>query len=83
MFYIDMIQRPAITQVLKTALDRSRVVALLGPRQCGKTTLARQFVSPESPHYISSLYKRKIFVVMSLNKRQSPNHENDSFTTGR
>ena len=51
MFYIDMIQRPAITQVLKTALDRSRVVALLGPRQCGKTTLARQFVSPESPHY--------------------------------
>lgn len=46
-----MIQRPAITQALKTALDRSRVVALLGPRQCGKTTLARQFVPPESPHY--------------------------------
>jgi len=46
-----MIQRTALTQILKTALDRSRVVALLGPRQCGKTTLARQFVPPESPHY--------------------------------
>ncbi len=51
MYCISMIQRPAITQVLKTALARSRVVALLGPRQCGKTTLARQFVPPESPHY--------------------------------
>jgi hypothetical protein len=46
-----MIQRPAITEALRTALDRSRVVALLGPRQCGKTTLARQFVSPESSNY--------------------------------
>jgi len=27
------------------------VVALLGPRQCGKTTLARQFVPPSSPNY--------------------------------
>jgi uncharacterized protein len=26
-------------------------VALLGPRQCGKTTLARSFVSTESPNY--------------------------------
>lgn len=46
-----MIQRPATTEALKRALDRSRVVALLGPRQCGKTTLARQFVSPESSNY--------------------------------
>jgi uncharacterized protein len=27
------------------------VVALLGPRQCGKTTLARQFVSADSVNY--------------------------------
>ncbi len=46
-----MIPRSATTEALKRALDRSRVVALLGPRQCGKTTLARQFVSPESCNY--------------------------------
>jgi hypothetical protein len=33
------------------ALKRSRVVALIGPRQCGKTTLARQFLSPKSKNY--------------------------------
>jgi predicted AAA+ superfamily ATPase len=26
-------------------------VALLGPRQCGKTTLAREIVAPDSPRY--------------------------------
>lgn len=46
-----MIHRPAVTEALETALHRSRIVALLGPRQCGKTTLARQFVPPESPNY--------------------------------
>ena len=37
--------------LVRTALRRSRVVALLGPRQCGKTTLAREFVSADSPNY--------------------------------
>ncbi len=36
---------------IHAALKRSRVVALLGPRQCGKTTLARQFVPPDSLNY--------------------------------
>jgi len=36
---------------VRTALKRSRVVALLGPRQCGKTTLARQFVPAASLNY--------------------------------
>ena len=36
---------------IRTALRRSRVAALVGPRQCGKTTLAREFVSPSSPNY--------------------------------
>jgi predicted AAA+ superfamily ATPase len=36
---------------IRTALKRSRVVALLGPRQCGKTTLAREFVPPDSLNY--------------------------------
>jgi hypothetical protein len=32
-------------------LKRSRVVALVGPRQSGKTTLARQFVPADSLNY--------------------------------
>src|SRR4030042_2974449 len=46
-----MIARMRTIVDIKTALERSRAVALLGPRQCGKTTLARQFVSPDSPNY--------------------------------
>lgn len=46
-----MIQRPALLQKLKSALRRSRVVALIGPRQCGKTTLARQFAGSDSLNY--------------------------------
>lgn len=46
-----MIQRASDLSLVHTALRRSRVVALLGPRQCGKTTLARQFVSPGSLNY--------------------------------
>jgi predicted AAA+ superfamily ATPase len=36
-----MIDRPSYIEKLSIALRRSPVVALLGPRQCGKTTLAR------------------------------------------
>lgn len=46
-----MIQRSADMALIRAALRRSRVVALIGPRQCGKTTLARQFVSPDSLNY--------------------------------
>lgn len=46
-----MIQRPEIEKAIHTALERSRVVALVGPRQCGKTTLARIFVPPGSLNY--------------------------------
>ncbi len=46
-----MIQRHGLTQQIMAALARSRVVALLGPRQCGKTTLARQFVAFDSVNY--------------------------------
>lgn len=46
-----MIQRTSILQTIRTALGRSRVTALLGPRQSGKTTLARQFVPPDSINY--------------------------------
>lgn len=46
-----MIQRSGYLQTIQTALQRSRVTALIGPRQSGKTTLARQFVSPDSSNY--------------------------------
>jgi uncharacterized protein len=46
-----MIDRQADLKLVRTALRRSRVVALLGPRQCGKTTLARQLVPADSLNY--------------------------------
>lgn len=46
-----MIDRRAALDALRRALERSPVVVLTGPRQCGKTTLARQLLSAESPNY--------------------------------
>jgi predicted AAA+ superfamily ATPase len=46
-----MIVRMADIVLVRSALRRSRVVALLGPRQCGKTTLAREIVPPDSLNY--------------------------------
>jgi predicted AAA+ superfamily ATPase len=46
-----MIERTALLSKIETALNRSRIVALIGPRQSGKTTLARQFVQPNSVNY--------------------------------
>lgn len=49
--YSGMIERKADLTLVRTALKRSRIVALLGPRQCGKTTIARQFVDVDSLNY--------------------------------
>jgi uncharacterized protein len=46
-----MIARTALLASLKSALARSPAVALLGPRQSGKTTLARMLVSPDAENY--------------------------------
>jgi predicted AAA+ superfamily ATPase len=46
-----VIERKLDIELVRHALRRSPVVALLGPRQCGKTTLARQFVVPDSLNY--------------------------------
>lgn len=46
-----MIKRKEYIKRIKIALGRSRAVALLGPRQCGKTTLAREIVNIQSPNY--------------------------------
>lgn len=46
-----MIERTALKAEIELALTRFRVVELVGPRQSGKTTLARQFVPFDSLNY--------------------------------
>jgi hypothetical protein len=46
-----MIDRKDLVRHVRSALRRSRVVALIGPRQCGKTTLAQQLLDADSPNY--------------------------------
>lgn len=46
-----MISRPHYRQRVETALGRSPVTLLIGPRQCGKTTLARLFAPAGSENY--------------------------------
>jgi len=46
-----MITRQSIFTTLQSALARSRVVVLAGPRQCGKTTLARELLAEDSVNY--------------------------------
>ena len=50
-FYSMIVARPRLQQALRAALERSPVVVLTGPRQCGKTTLARQILDPAAPTY--------------------------------
>lgn len=46
-----MIARPDARASIQNALKRSRIVALIGPRQCGKTTLARTLLPEDAPGY--------------------------------
>src|SRR6202049_1304893 len=46
-----MIPRTRLLNHLQSALWRSPSVSLLGPRQSGKTTLARTLLAPESENY--------------------------------
>lgn len=46
-----MIPRPHYLELLSNAVRRSPVTALLGPRQCGKTTLARYFAQGRQATY--------------------------------
>jgi predicted AAA+ superfamily ATPase len=46
-----MIERSSLLRTLREKLKVNQVVALIGPRQCGKTTLARQLLSPTSMNY--------------------------------
>jgi hypothetical protein len=46
-----MIARIHSKALLETVLSRSRITLVIGPRQCGKTTMARQFVPSGSANY--------------------------------
>lgn len=46
-----MISRPHYQAAIAKAIGRSPVTALLGPRQCGKTTLARLLADRHTAHY--------------------------------
>jgi len=46
-----MLKRKGIQTEIAAALERSRITGLIGPRQCGKTTLARTFVDVDSSNY--------------------------------
>jgi hypothetical protein len=46
-----MLRRPVLESALRAALQRSPAVALVGPRQVGKTTLARRLLDPASPNW--------------------------------
>ncbi len=46
-----MLSRQSIQSRIRNALKRSRVVALVGPRQSGKTTLARAIVKADAVNY--------------------------------
>ena len=46
-----MLERPQLLGRIRRALKRSRVVALIGPRQSGKTTLARTLLPSNSGNY--------------------------------
>lgn len=46
-----LIERPLLRARIARALSRSRVAALAGPRQVGKTTLARSFLAADHPGY--------------------------------
>lgn len=46
-----MIQRSQALKAVEAALEENPVCALLGPRQCGKTTLARQIAEKGKAHF--------------------------------
>src|SRR5216683_7197099 len=47
-----MIARPALLKSVRDGLKANPVVALLGPRQCGKTTLARGLAGSVATTYL-------------------------------
>ena len=52
-----LISRPRYLDALRAAVSRNPVTVLLGPRQCGKTTLAEQFARRRSRVHLFDLEK--------------------------
>ena len=48
---LPTLPRPSLEQAVRSALGRARAVALNGPRQSGKSTLAQTFLARNSPNY--------------------------------
>lgn len=48
---MEFIPRERLLQRLSDLLEKRRVTTMLGPRQCGKTTLARKFLKPNHENY--------------------------------
>lgn len=46
-----MVDRTKLRRAVEGRLRESPIVALMGPRQCGKTTLAREITASRSPTY--------------------------------
>lgn len=46
-----MVERQRYLARIRESLARSAVVMLVGPRQCGTTTLARQLLPAEAPSF--------------------------------
>jgi len=61
-----MIHRPAYLEHLSSAVRRSPITALVGPRQCGKTTLARMFAKNKPSAYFD------LESQLDLNRLQNP-----------
>ena len=51
-----MLARDSLEATVRTALNRARGVVLRGPRQSGKSTLARKFLGRESANYFDLEY---------------------------
>ena len=61
-----MIERPFYFNQLSQAVRRSPITALIGPRQCGKTTLARMFAEGKNPAFFD------LESQLDLNRLQNP-----------
>jgi len=48
---MKMLNRPDLLARIESRFRSNPVVLLLGPRQCGKTTLARQFARGRNAEY--------------------------------
>ncbi len=50
-----MLKRNRLTKAINSALQRSPITAILGPRQCGKTTISLEIAAQSSPATIFDL----------------------------